>query len=202
MGENNISKQVRSKPFELFKGLYSRVARDLGVDRSYVSRVAQGERRSERVESALRAELRRIEKELRGIEPPKGNVRKGSVLVVDDEENIANTVAQILQEHGFQTQVAYGGREAIRKVLENCPETIVADVMMPQVNGIEAAKAIREMCPDTRILLFSGAMTHDLLQTARAQGYSFEILPKPIEPDTLVNKVRGNGPDFTLDLPN
>lgn len=45
-----------------YRGLYSRVARQLGVDRSYVSRVARGERRSRRVEEALRAELKRIRK--------------------------------------------------------------------------------------------------------------------------------------------
>ncbi len=45
-----------------YRGLYSRVARRLGVDRSYVSRVARGERRSQRVENALRAELKRIRK--------------------------------------------------------------------------------------------------------------------------------------------
>lgn len=43
-----------------YRGLYARVARQLGVDRSYVSRVARGERRSSRVEQALRAELKRI----------------------------------------------------------------------------------------------------------------------------------------------
>lgn len=43
-----------------YRGLYSRVAKQLGVDRSYVSRVARGERRSQRVEDALRAELKRI----------------------------------------------------------------------------------------------------------------------------------------------
>ena len=43
-----------------YRGLYARVARHLGVDRSYVSRVARGERRSQRVEEALRAELKRI----------------------------------------------------------------------------------------------------------------------------------------------
>ena len=45
-----------------YRGLYSRVARQLGVDRSYVSRVARGERRSRRVENALRAEVKRIRK--------------------------------------------------------------------------------------------------------------------------------------------
>jgi transcriptional regulator with XRE-family HTH domain len=49
------------KRYRLYRGLYARVARQLGVDRSYVSRVARGERRSPRIEAALKTELRRIE---------------------------------------------------------------------------------------------------------------------------------------------
>ena len=50
--------------------------------------------------------------------------------------------------------------------------------------------------PDARILLFSGqAVTDDLLKTALAQGYSFELLPKPIEPDVLVGKLRESSSD-------
>ena len=50
------------KRYALYRGLYARVARRVGVDRSYVSRVARGERRSAQVEKALQAELRRIER--------------------------------------------------------------------------------------------------------------------------------------------
>jgi transcriptional regulator with XRE-family HTH domain len=57
----NHSKDSALKRYRLYRGLYSRVARQLGVDRSYVSRVARGERRSRRVENALQRELRRIE---------------------------------------------------------------------------------------------------------------------------------------------
>lgn len=49
--------------YRRYRGLYSRVARQLGVDRSLVSRVARGQRRSKRIEAALEAELSRIEKE-------------------------------------------------------------------------------------------------------------------------------------------
>ncbi len=49
------------KRYRLYRGLYTRVARQLGFDRSYVSRVARGERRSPKIEAALKTELRRIE---------------------------------------------------------------------------------------------------------------------------------------------
>jgi transcriptional regulator with XRE-family HTH domain len=57
----NLGKNSALRRYRLYHGLYSRVARQLAVDRSYVSRVARGERRSPRVEAALRNELRRIE---------------------------------------------------------------------------------------------------------------------------------------------
>jgi len=204
LSENSQNRDLQR--YKLLKGAYSRVARRLDVDRSFVSRVAHGERRSARVEQALAAEMRRIEKRLAAKDqsasepavelatPASREIVKNSVLVVDDEPNVANTVAQILREHGFESRVAYGGQEAIREVAAQAPDIIISDVVMPHINGIEAAKAIHEMSPDTRIVLFSGqAMTNDLLQTARSQGYSFELLSKPVEINTLLDTLRGTG---------
>ncbi|HYL97233.1 MAG TPA: response regulator [Terriglobales bacterium] len=186
------------EPYALFRGIYSRVARQLGVDRSYVSRVARGERRSEEIEAALRIELRRVETAVKALGkhlPASRRGRKLSVLVVDDERTVAHSIAEILSLNGFETRVAYDGRQAIREVLEDCPDAIITDVVMPRVNGIEAAKAIQEMCPDARILLFSGqAATSDLLKTAEQQGYSFELLPKPVHPDVLLSKLSQPAP--------
>jgi transcriptional regulator with XRE-family HTH domain len=59
---SNSNKQPNFKRYQLYRGLYSRVARKLGVDRSYVSRVARGERSSPEIEAALAAEVKRIER--------------------------------------------------------------------------------------------------------------------------------------------
>ncbi len=61
MSANN-NKQSQFKRYQLYRGLYSRVAQKLGVDRSYVSRVARGERQSKDIEAALQSELKRIER--------------------------------------------------------------------------------------------------------------------------------------------
>jgi transcriptional regulator with XRE-family HTH domain len=58
----NHNKQSQFKRYQLYRGLYSRVAKKLGVDRSYVSRVARGERASKEIEEALQQELKRIER--------------------------------------------------------------------------------------------------------------------------------------------
>jgi CheY-like chemotaxis protein len=61
---------------------------------------------------------------------------------------------------------------------------------MPKMNGVDTVLAIRELCPDARMLLFSGqAGTRDILAHARANGHEFELLPKPIHPDQLLKRL-------------
>lgn len=113
------------------------------------------------------------------------------ILVVDDEVLIADTIVQILNRNGFIAEAAYSGLEAIQLSRHLCPELVLSDVMMPNVDGVEAAIAIREHCPDTRIVLFSGqAATVEILARARERGHSFELLPKPIHPTQLIRHLR------------
>ena len=113
------------------------------------------------------------------------------ILVVDDEKVIADTIVQILNRDGFIAEAAYGGEEAIEKATRHCPDLVLSDVLMPQVDGVEAAIAIRRNCPDTRIILFSGqAATVEILARARECGHDFELLPKPIHPTQLIKHLR------------
>lgn len=113
------------------------------------------------------------------------------ILVVDDETLIADTIVQILNRNGFIAEAAYSGREAIEAAKRHCPELVLSDVLMPHIDGVEAAIAIRELCPDTRIVLFSGqAATVEILARARERGHSFELLPKPIHPTQLIKHLR------------
>lgn len=113
------------------------------------------------------------------------------ILVVDDEKVIADTIVQILNRNGFIAEAAYGGEEAIDKAKRHCPELVLSDVLMPKVDGVETAIAIREHCPDTRIILFSGqAATVEILARARERGHTFELLPKPIHPTQLIKHLR------------
>jgi CheY-like chemotaxis protein len=132
---------------------------------------------------------------------PSGSVANDSdlqspaprILVVDDEKVIADTIVQILNRNGFIAEAAYGGAEAIEKAKRVCPELVLSDVLMPQVDGVEAAIAIRKLCPETRIILFSGqASTVEILARARERGHTFELLPKPIHPTELIKRLRDN----------
>jgi CheY-like chemotaxis protein len=120
------------------------------------------------------------------------NSPRPKVLVADDERVIADTLAMILNQSGFVARAVYSGEKALELAESFVPDMLISDVIMADLNGIDAAIKIRALLPSIKILLFSGqAATADLLEKARAQGYEFEILAKPVHPQDLLNKLRG-----------
>ena len=116
---------------------------------------------------------------------------KPRVLVADDEQVIANTLAIILNQAGFEARAVYSGENALETIDEFQPNMLISDVIMTGMTGIEAAIQVRAKLPGCKILLFSGqAATADLLEKARAHGHEFEILAKPVHPTDLLAKLR------------
>lgn len=116
---------------------------------------------------------------------------KMKVLVADDEHVIANTLAIILNQAGFDARAVYSGEKAIEAALTFEPQLLITDVVMGGMTGIEAAIQICALLPSCKVLLFSGqAATADLLRASHAQGNSFEILAKPVHPADLLRKLR------------
>src|SRR5580658_711983 len=122
---------------------------------------------------------------------PESTVRP-KILVADDERVIADTLAMILNQSGFDARAVYSGESALELVPTFQPNMLICDVIMADLNGIDTAIRIRSLLPGIKILLFSGqAATADLLEKARADGYEFDILAKPVHPQDLLNKLRG-----------
>jgi CheY-like chemotaxis protein len=116
---------------------------------------------------------------------------KSKVLVADDEQVIANTLAIILNQAGFEAKAVYSGEKAIEALDSFEPDMLISDVIMTGMTGIEAAIQTRQKLPKCKILLFSGqAATADLLEKARSEGHEFEILAKPVHPTDLLAKLR------------
>lgn len=116
---------------------------------------------------------------------------KPKVLVADDERVIADTLSMILNQSGFEARAVYSGEKALELATSFQPDMLISDVIMADLNGIDAAIQMRALLPKIKILLFSGqAATADLLEKARTQGYEFEILAKPVHPQDLLTKLR------------
>lgn len=114
------------------------------------------------------------------------------VLVVDDEQLIAQTVTAILNANGFDAVEAYNGEEALDAARRHQPHIVLTDVLMPRMSGVELGVKLRREFPATQVLLFSGqAATSELMRKAQEEGYTFELFPKPIHPDDLIAKLRG-----------
>jgi DNA-binding response OmpR family regulator len=117
--------------------------------------------------------------------------KKATVLVVDDELLIADTMTEILRRSGFNAICAYDGIAALELALRIAPDFVLTDVVMPHMNGVQLAIAIRKALPDTKILLLSGqAGITEIVDWGRNEGYLFELIAKPIHPEKLLQRLR------------
>jgi len=122
--------------------------------------------------------------------PPDEEECRPVVLVVDDEIAIADTLAIILSKNGFAAITAYEGKSALEIARVIPPDLLLSDVAMPGMTGVDLAIALDEQIPDCRVLLFSGqSLTVDILSDARAMGYDFPMLTKPIHPSVLLESI-------------
>lgn len=112
------------------------------------------------------------------------------ILVVDDEESIADTLALIFRSNGYDSRTAYSAEEALELLETWPPELAIIDVVLPAMNGIEFAIFLKASYPDIHFLLFSGQPgTGGLLEEAKKKGHLFEILAKPLHPTFMLATV-------------
>jgi DNA-binding response OmpR family regulator len=116
---------------------------------------------------------------------------KPRVLIADDEKVIADTLAMILNHSGFEAFPVYSCVKALEMAPSFRPDMLISDVIMSDLNGIEAAVRIKALLPDIRVFLFSGqTATAELLEKENAANYGFEVLTKPVHPHELIARLR------------
>ena len=130
----------------------------------------------------------------------------GRVLVVDDEADIRKSVRLILTKAGYDVIEAEDGEKGIAAVKSGdnplLLSTIICDLQMPKVNGMEAVAYFRSQFPSVPVIVLSGTGTIDKANTLFKQGV-VEFLSKPVEPEKLVAPVHkavkegGYKDDFT-----
>jgi CheY-like chemotaxis protein len=125
-------------------------------------------------------------------EPTANSYRnKPHTLVIDDDKAVADTLAMVLNTEGFKARAVYSGEAGIELARRLDFDFLVTGVVMPQMNGIDAAIQIRELLPQCKVLLVSGDNdTSGLLRDAQSRDHRFEILPKPVHPLVLFQALR------------
>ena len=122
------------------------------------------------------------------------------VLVVDDEQAIADTLSIILRKSGFAVLTAFDGEGALELAAMVPPDLLLSDVMLgPGIDGTQLAVEVVNAHPDCKVLLFSGhAATMDLLHDAREAGHNFTLLTKPVHPADLLARIAQSLPTDRL----
>jgi DNA-binding response OmpR family regulator len=114
-----------------------------------------------------------------------------TVFVVDDELTVRETLAAILYNAGYEAIPFANGAMALSAAVERRPDFLIADVLMPDMNGVDLAIHFENLYPECKVLLLSAAPdAWDLLASARLRGHDFELLPKPLQPVKLLERLQ------------
>ncbi|MGB9721050.1 MAG: response regulator [bacterium] len=110
--------------------------------------------------------------------------KKFKILVVDDEINVCKSIASALEDFDYEVDMALSGEEATYKHNKNHYDLVVADLMMPDITGIELLKRIKTITPDVQFILVTGYPSIKTAVEAIKFG-AFDYIPKPFTPDEL-----------------
>lgn len=108
------------------------------------------------------------------------------ILIVDDERDLVEYLADELNFAGFQTGNAFNGVEAVLKVLDGGWDVLMMDIRMPKLDGVNALRIIRRIAPDLIVIMFTGQAGQGDMAEASYLG-AFTCLLKPISIDELLN---------------
>ena len=106
------------------------------------------------------------------------------VMFVDDEDGVRTSYDRYFTRHGFEVETAVNGANAVTHLRDEPVDVVVADLKMPEMNGIQLLEWIHDKQPDTRFILLTGFGNDEVEERVRALG-AYEYLNKPISPDTL-----------------
>ncbi len=115
------------------------------------------------------------------------------ILLIDDEAAVRIGLRRLLETSGYEVMEAANGREGLRKYREAPSDVIITDLFMPEQEGLETIRMLRQDTPDAKIIAISGGMRNvkfDMLHAAKQLGAQ-KILTKPIEREALLGAVRG-----------
>src|SRR5436305_7589271 len=132
---------------------------------------------------------------------PKNDSYRASVLIVDDEAAIRESLRMILEYEGYRVDEAGGGSQALAKVAERLPDAVLLDIKMPEMDGLELLRAFRERGYEMPVLMISGhADVATAVEATRRGAYDF--FEKPLQREPVLLSLRNAIEAFRLQAEN
>src|SRR5438093_6500915 len=112
-----------------------------------------------------------------------------SILIVDDEPSILNSLSSILEDEGYQVAVAKAGPEALKLISTDSPDVVLMDVWMPERDGLDTLNRAREQAPRLLVVMMSG---HGSIETAvkAIKLGAYDYIEKPLSLENVTLRVR------------
>jgi two-component system nitrogen regulation response regulator NtrX len=112
-----------------------------------------------------------------------------TILIVDDEESVRNSLAGVMKDEGYEVVAAASGREGIDLLREAQPSIALLDIAMPEMDGIETLRRLKEIRPDLPVVMITGHGTIETaVKTTKMGAYDFIVKPPELQHLTLVVK--------------
>jgi two-component system CheB/CheR fusion protein len=118
------------------------------------------------------------------IEKPRTPIKAGRILVVDDNTDAANMLEIFLSMENHEVKTAFNGREAIQAAAEFQPDTVILDIGLPDIDGYEVAKRLRERSPDICLIALSGWGQDEDRRRSNEAGFNHHLV-KPVNIEEL-----------------
>jgi two-component system chemotaxis response regulator CheY len=112
-----------------------------------------------------------------------------TVLVVDDAAFMRMMIRDILTGDGYVVREAVNGLDAVKKYTEQRPDLVTLDITMPEMNGLDALRAIREADPHARVLMVSSMGQQQMIVEALESG-AMDFIVKPFQPTKVLETVK------------
>jgi two-component system nitrogen regulation response regulator NtrX len=129
------------------------------------------------------------------------NYMSASILIVDDEEPILTSLSDILRDEGYEVAVAKNGAEALRAYTMDPPDLMLLDIWMPEMDGMETLRRVRELAPTAQVMMMSG---HGSIETAvkAIKLGAYDYIEKPLSLENVTLRVKHALDQYRLEQEN
>ena len=114
---------------------------------------------------------------------------KGRVVVIDDEVNAASALETLLKEDGYEVSRAHDGSSGLQLLEKSDPDVVLTDLRMPGMDGLQLLTRIKEIRPETMVILMTAYGSPDVIEKALKLG-AYQVVMKPFEVTDIASVIR------------